>query len=341
MTPLRVAVIGLGTIGFEHLSRLRVHARVRVVGVCDTSAVLARAVAERFRTGPPFTDAARMLDETRPDVVHVLTPPGSHAALAVQALEAGAHVLAEKPIAPTWDEYVAMRDAARAHGRLLCENHNTRFARAVAAADAAVAAGRIGEVVGIAVVHGGVMPRGGAYGDRDVPHFAHALPGGPLQNFLTHSLSLTLPYVGAPFEIVSASRRLDPLAAFDDELRLLLAGPRVSGTVTLSAHSSPQLTVTVLGTEGRLEADVLTGRLLVTNGSAARGALRRGIAEMTSAGALFARRAGGLRDPYDGLAKLIDRFLAAVASEAPPPVTEQEMDAVNAAMRDVFAGATA
>jgi predicted dehydrogenase len=278
---------------------------------------------------------------TRPDVVHVLTPPDSHASLAVQALEAGAHVLAEKPIAPTWDEYIAMRDAARSHRRLLCENYNTRFARSAVAAQAAVAAGRIGEIVAVEVVYGGVMPAAGPYGDREIPHFAHALPGGALQNFLTHPLSLALPYVGEPVEIAAIRRRVDPFAASDDELRLLLAGPRIQGVVTLSAHCPPQLTVTVRGTAGRLDADILTGGLQVTTGSAARAALRRGVADLWSAGALLARRAGGLRDPYDGLGALIDRFHAAAAAEGLPPVTEREMDAVNGVMREVFAGGAA
>ena len=156
MKRVRVAVVGLGAIGFEHLLRLRVRPWVEIVGVCDLSATLARAVAERFETGPAYTDTARLLEETRPDVVHVLTPPASHGALVQQSLAAGAHVLVEKPIAPTWDEYVAMRDAARRHGRLLCEDYNTRFAPAALGARVAWQAGRIGDVVSVDVAYGGV-----------------------------------------------------------------------------------------------------------------------------------------------------------------------------------------
>jgi predicted dehydrogenase len=336
MAAVRVAVIGLGTIGFEHLARLRACARAEIVGVCDVSAILGRAVAERFRTGPHYTRGDRMLAEVRPDVVHVLTPPSSHAELAIAALESGAHALVEKPIAPTWREYAAMREAANERGRLLCENHNTRFSRAARAAQAAVAAGAVGEVVDVDVFYGGVMDPDGPYGDRDLPHFAHALPGGALQNFLTHPLSLALPYVGEPLEVAVLRRRVRPLSASDDELKVLLGGARIHGAVTVSSRSAPQLELRVRGTAGRLEADILTGRLHVMTGSAARVAARRAVSELVGAAALTGRRLGGLRDPYDGLGTLIDRFHRAAAGEGPPPVSERDMDAVNGVMRDVF-----
>jgi predicted dehydrogenase len=341
--PVRVAVVGLGAIGFEHLSRLRARPWVHVAGVCDLSATLARAVAERFETGPAYTDMARMLDEARPDIVHVLTPPASHAALVRQSIEAGAHVLVEKPIAPTWNEYVDMRDAAAQHGRLLCEDYNTRFATASLAALAAWQAGRIGEVISVDVAFGGVMPADGPYANREVPHFAHALPGGALQNFITHPLSLALPYLGGCLEVATVQRRLVAGFASNDELRAVLAGPRVYGTVTVSGHSlPPHLVVTVRGTTGWLEADIPTARLRIgSDGSATAAALRRGFGDLVSASALVGRKLAGRHDAYQGLGTLIDAFHRAAAGEAPPPVAVREMDEVNITMRAIFAEGTA
>jgi predicted dehydrogenase len=276
-------------------------------------------------------------------VVHVLTPPASHGSLVRQALEAGAHVFVEKPIAPTWEEYVAMRETARAYRRLLCEDYNTRFARAALAARAAWKAGRIGDVVSVDAAYGGVMQADGAYADRDIPHFAHALPGGALQNFITHPLSLALPYLGGCIEVSTVQRRRASGPASNDELRALLAGPRAYGSVTVSGHSAPpHLIVTVHGTKGWLEADILCGRLHIRNGSSAvAAAFRRGVAELATAASLVGRKVAGRHDPYDGLATVIDAFHRAAVGEAPPPITWSEMDAVNAAMRDVFAGVTA
>jgi predicted dehydrogenase len=342
--PLRVAVVGLGSIGFEHLARLRARPGVDVAGVCDSSATVARAVAERFGTGLAYSDLGRMLAEVRPDVVHVLTPPDSHAALAVQSIEAGAHVLVEKPIAPTWDEYVCMRDTARRHGRLLCEDYNTRFAPAALAAAAACGAGRIGDVVAVDVAYGGLMPADGPYWDSDVPHFAHALPGGALQNFITHPLSLALPYLGGCLDVVAVQRRLAVGFASNDELRAVLAGPRAAGTITVSGLSRPpHLVLTVRGTAGWLEADILANRLHIRDqGSPAAAAFRRGIGDVVAGAALVGGKLTGRHDRYRGLGTLIDAFHRAAAGQAAPPVSVPEMDDVNGAMRAVFAaGATA
>lgn len=342
MRPVRVAVVGLGAIGFEHLARLRARPWVKVAGVCDVSATLARAVAERFETGPAYTDMARMLDEARPDVVHVLTPPASHADLVHQSIEAGAHVLVEKPIAPTWDEYVGMREAAARHGRVLCEDYNTRFAAPALGALATWRDGRIGEVVAVDVAFGGVTPADGPYADREVPHFAHALPGGALQNFITHPLSLALPFLGGCLEVATVQRRLVAGFASNDELRAVLAGPRASGTVTVSGQSLPHLVMTVRGTTGWLEANILTGRLHVGRDQSAVGAaLRRGIGDLLCASALAGRKLAGRHDAYEGLGTLIDAFHRAAAGEAPPPVATSEMDEVNATMRMLFAGVSA
>jgi len=79
--------------------------------------------------------------------VHVLTPPQAHLDLTLMALEAGAHVFVEKPIAPTLEDYGRMRDAALERELLLCENYNYRFGRGVQKALEAVRSGALGDVV--------------------------------------------------------------------------------------------------------------------------------------------------------------------------------------------------
>ena len=118
--PLRAAVIGCGAIAHEHLAFLARSPDAKLVGLCDRSAALAQAACDLYTPAPVFTDAAQMLAEERPDIVHVLTPPQTHDALVRQALAAGAHVICEKPMTGTADETAALLDTAAAAGRCGC-----------------------------------------------------------------------------------------------------------------------------------------------------------------------------------------------------------------------------
>ena len=144
MPPVRVVLIGLGGIADAHLRKLRWIDGVEVVGVCDLSATLAGAVAERFGIPIAGTDAERMIAELGPAVVHSSRRPPRHRRLTERALAAGAHVFIEKPMATSPDDYAAMRAAARAADRLLVEDFNYRFQRVTLRALELLRAGAIG-----------------------------------------------------------------------------------------------------------------------------------------------------------------------------------------------------
>lgn len=331
-------MVGLGSISFEHLERICRMPGSELVGVCDLSETLARAVAERVGAGSPFTDFTAMLQTTVPDVVHVLTPPHSHRPLVLQALAAGAHVLVEKPIAVRWEEYVELREAAATSGRILCENHNYRFTDVVLKALDLWGAGRIGEMVAVDVSFGGVMGPTGPYADRDLPHFAHDLPGGALQNFVTHPVSLALAFLGHCSDLAAWQRRIHPKAIGSDELRALLSGERASAVIAVTANANPPtFWLRVQGSEGTLEADIYNRRLeLHSVGSAAVELLRQGTGRLTDSARLFGRRLAGRQAPYEGLGTLLERFYAAVRGEGPPPVSVAEMDEVNRVVDRLF-----
>src|SRR5690606_27166749 len=110
------------------------------------SVALAQAACDLHVAAPIYTDAAAMLAEVRPDIVHVLTPPQTHAPLVRQALAAGAHVICEKPMTGTAEETGALLDAAAAAGRVLVESRNLLFNDPVIALLEAIRAGRLGEI---------------------------------------------------------------------------------------------------------------------------------------------------------------------------------------------------
>jgi predicted dehydrogenase len=340
-TPLRAAVVGLGAISLEHIEKLRRLPAVQIVGLCDLEQAVVDALGERYGIDAGFTDFERMLAEARPDVVHVLTPPQSHRPLAIAALEAGAHVLVEKPIAASAEDYAAMRDAAAAAGLHLVENYNWREAAVVRRARDLVRSGTVGDVVHVDVVFGGVLSGGGPVADRDVVHFSHSLKGGALQNFASHPVSIALAFTGAVDGVSTMRRRLDPTMQSEDELRALLAGERASALVSVTRHSAPpSFTLRVAATEGAIEADLYNDRLYVagpgsglakvTNG------VRHGLNLIEGAAALLGKTITSRLDHFEGLESLIDGFYRAVAEGGEPPVTAAEIDAVNEVMFKVF-----
>ena len=90
---MRAAIIGLGVIGNVHSKVLR--EMDALYAVCDID----ESKFEGFSDVKCETDYLRMMDELKPDVVHICTPHYLHAEMAIAALEGGAHVFLEKPIA--------------------------------------------------------------------------------------------------------------------------------------------------------------------------------------------------------------------------------------------------
>lgn len=142
--PLRAALIGCGNIGARGHAPAYGHIpEVDLVAVCDVDEAAARRVAAA--TGAEAClDYRRLLD--RPDIhlVDICTPTATHAAIALDALAAGKHVLCEKPLAPTLAAARAMVEAACRHGRRLMVGYVRRFDVRYRAIKEAIAAGEIG-----------------------------------------------------------------------------------------------------------------------------------------------------------------------------------------------------
>src|SRR5690606_5487710 len=154
---LRVAVVGAGYVAGHHLAALSELDFVEVVAICDTRQDAARALAQRFGVERTAATLAEVAD-ARPDAVHVLTPPASHATIALEALAMGCHVLVEKPMADTVADCERMIAAARARGRILGVNHSDLLDPVLRRAVDAAAEGRIGEVLSVDVIRASDYP---------------------------------------------------------------------------------------------------------------------------------------------------------------------------------------
>ena len=144
---LRVAVIGMGPIGNRHADCYRADSLAQLVGVCDIRQDRADAAAARLNV-PAFIDAAKMMAALKPDVCSITTGGyeygSDHFAPTMQALEAGCHVLGEKPIANDIAQAEQMVATARAKRRCYGINLNHRFTPAARVAKKWMNEGRLG-----------------------------------------------------------------------------------------------------------------------------------------------------------------------------------------------------
>jgi predicted dehydrogenase/aryl-alcohol dehydrogenase-like predicted oxidoreductase len=148
-TPFRWAVLGPGSIARRFASQLPDSTDGVLVAVGSSSPERARAFAEEFPLAEPALvgDYAQVLASEEVDAVYVSTVHTGHARLAAAALEAGKHVLVEKPLTPNSGTSMALLDLAARSGKVLLEAYMYRFHPQTAQVLELVASGAIGELV--------------------------------------------------------------------------------------------------------------------------------------------------------------------------------------------------
>lgn len=208
---MRVALVGTGGIARAHVAALsRLHDRaeppVEVVAGCDVDADRVHAFTSEHGIPTGSTDLAEMLERERPEVVHVCTPPGLHAELAIACLRAGAHVVCEKPPVLTLAELDAVQAAERATGRWYTTIFQHRFGSAGRNVRDLIGRGAFG-APRVAVCHT-LWYRPDAYyevpwrGNWDVEG------GGPTLGHGVHQIDLLVHLIGDWTEVTATAARL-------------------------------------------------------------------------------------------------------------------------------------
>jgi predicted dehydrogenase len=343
---IKAALIGTGQIARQHLGCLRELPGVEVAGVCDLSPALAESAAERFGVSAWYTDHRRMLDEVRPDVVHVTTPPPSHFALAMAALDAGAHVVVEKPATSTFAELDALIGRASERGRVLVEDYNYLFNDATRTILGLIASGDFGAVTHVEVlICLDILGKGSPFADPNAPHPCLTMAGGAIADFLTHLASLAHRFVG-PHRSAHAvwSKRCPPPSPLpSDEFRALVDAERGTAALGFSASTRPDaFWLRVYGEKMQAVANLFETRLTIDR-------LRRGPKPLVplfnglreardvrraALGSLRRKLSGG-PGAYEGLWDLLARTYQALGSGSEPPITPRQIVEVNHLVDDL------
>ncbi|OLE37515.1 MAG: hypothetical protein AUG00_07950, partial [Candidatus Rokubacteria bacterium 13_1_20CM_2_70_7] len=303
--------------GLHYQALRRVRTGHTVVGVCDVNLDKAHRLASQAST-VAYGDVSTLLAESRPDLVHVCTPAGTHFEPARQALLAGAHVYVEKPFVETRAEADTLFQVAAARRRLICAGHqlvrDPGFVRAM---------GRVPDLMPVTLVDS-------VFTFKPPRLQLHRASARALADQLLDILPHALCTLVVALERCTAD--LEPLqlqfvSATPTELHALLTVGNVVGRLFVSLRARPVASsLTLTGAQGTLTTDFVRSIVL---GAANEGTtpLEKIANPFVEGGQLVWRSGGSLarrllhRGDYPGLAELLEEFYGAVASHSPSPLS--------------------
>jgi predicted dehydrogenase len=264
-----VGLVGLGRFGKLHANVLGSLPGVCLAAVCDAREATVAEVAECYGVPGRFTDYERLLDETRPDAVFLVTPEPAHAEMALAAIQRGIAVFLEKPLATCYEDGQRVAAAAEQAGVLLQVGHILRFDVHHAYLKREVAAGHFGRLISLRVKRNGSRAWFPDQGDR-----AH-----PIYEASIHDIDLLLWYTGsrcmrvyAAQQSVSGLRYPDACIAllrFQDgtlatvETTWFVPDAAPANVLTDAWHGTIDAALELVGTEQTAHFNLLESGLLI------------------------------------------------------------------------------
>ena len=320
---IRIGLIGSGYVSRFHLLALQRLPNVKLVGVFDLDPARAQALAAA--AGCPACASLPELFAAGVDVVHVLTPPASHAPLTIQALEHGCHVLVEKPLATSVEDCDRIAAAAAKANRVVCVNHSLLRDPFIVRALAMVQAGAVGDILTVDYFRSSDYP----------PYLGGPLPpqyrdgGYPFRDLGVHALYLMQAFLGDIADVQAQFRNAgrlstDPNIRYD-EWRALVCCAKGTGQIQLSWNVKPiQNQLFIQGTRGTLRVDLFSMFIAQRKNTPLPKAIERatntigeGCTICTQVSGNIARFLRGKLLPYHGLQMLVEGFYTCLSTADP------------------------
>jgi predicted dehydrogenase len=351
---LKVAIVGCGKIADAHALVLQRIEGCEIVGVCDREPLMARQLYERFPATKYFSELTQLLNETRPDVVHVTTPPESHFNIAKVCLEEGCHVYVEKPFTIYEDEARKLIALANEKGLKVTAGHDSQFSHVARRMRSLVQSGFLGD----GPVHmdsyfcykiGRSAYAGALLGDPN--HWVRRLPGKLLQNIISHGIARIVEFLNSNSPEVIAHGFVSPFLKrmgeneVIDELRVIIS--EEAGTTayfTFSSQMRPDLhEFRIYGTKNGLVVDQDTETLIKLRGEQYKSYLQMFVPPVVMARQHFGNLTANLgtflaRDFHmdSGKKYLIDAFYRSILEDGPVPIPYREILLTAKIMEAIF-----
>lgn len=339
---LNVAIVGCGKIADDHAEQIQRIKDCQIVGVCDREPLMARQLYQRFPIKQHFHSLDDMLNEARPDVVHITTPPQSHFSVAKACLEAGCHVYVEKPFTLYEHEARELLAFATSRGLKVTAGHDDQFRHSARLMRQLIHSGYLGGApVHMESYFCYELSSGYARAVlSDKNYWVRRLPGGLLHNIISHGIALIAEHITSDTPAVIAHGFISPFlrsmgeTELIDELRVIIS--EENGTTayfTFSSQMRPSLhQFRVYGTKNGLVLDKDQETLVKLRGQRYVSYVEKFVPPVDMAKQEFSNAITNMgrflkRDFHmkSGMKHLIESFYDSIVRDVPVPIPYREI----------------
>ncbi len=344
---MKIAIVGCGLNSDYHINFAKEYPGLEIVGVVDKDLAKAQKCASKYGIEKTFSSIRELINEKKPDAIHIVTPPSTHYSLAKEAIQYKCHVLIEKPMVLKSQEAKELYNLAEEHGVKVCTMHNHFFDPCMVKARDLISKGQVGRVINVETYYGlnTWIDAFRKYPSPNVLPWIYTLPGGVFHDFMPHALYVMLPYIGKPQDIQVMEKSFGELPQnISDELRILIKGEKAFGILTLSFAAKPHLDfLRIYGTRMMVNVDFNTMTTTLHPVNHLPKAAQKATYNLSASWQLFRNTVsnvwnfgrGRLR-PYQGMKVLIHQFYDAVNGKGEVPISKQEALMVLETMDEIW-----
>jgi predicted dehydrogenase len=351
---LKVGIVGCGKIADSHVAQIQRIAGCEIVGVCDKEPLMARQLYDRYPIKQHFGDLAELLEKSKPNVIHITTPPQSHFEIAKLCLEWGCHVYVEKPFTLHEDEASKLIALANEKSLKITAGHDDQFSHVARRMRSLVQDGFLGgEPVHMESYYcyeiSSVGYAGALLGDKR--HWVRRLPGKLLHNIISHGIARIAEFLTGASPQVMAYGYTSPFlksmgeSEIIDELRVIICeGERTTAYFTFSSQMRPLLhQFRLYGPQNGLILDQDSETLIKLRGTRFKSYLEKFIPPAIMAKQHLGNLRTNLRTflandfhMKSGMKYLIEAFYESIVEDTPAPIPYREILLTARIMDDIF-----
>lgn len=257
-----ILIVGVGSIGERH-TRCFLATQRAGVGIVEINPTLRQTIADRYAIKRAYADLDSAVASGEFNAALVATPANSHIPIATKLVEAGLHVLIEKPLATNFDGIDKLREAIARKKAIVGVAYVYRAFKALASMREAINSGRFGKPVEVIIVAGQHFPTfRPAY--KDIYYKNRKTGGGAIQDALTHLVNAAEWLVG-PIDRLAcdADHQVLEGVTVEDTVHVMTRHGRVMGSFQLNQHQAHnEISITVICERGSLRFETHNNRWL-------------------------------------------------------------------------------